>query len=479
MVIRYDRMPVLARRQHHAVMCVNVRMEQKTSGAASISFQRRSVNGRAIVQVESLTARGEAEGRIVAWLQQPTDAEWAEIQGPRAVTTPLPATCSFIGGLPGEQLETEVRWSLPRPGRRRARRAPEPRVTPISVTDPSPDRVAPECPVFGQCGGCQFQHVAYDRQLAWKAALVSDALLAVGLKDCTVAPTIGCIDPWHYRNHMRFSVDRQGRPGLTERHSHEVLPLRACPIAHPLINRALAVLADQPNARPQVLVRCGDATGQVLIQPEPSGPASVALAQANLDTHGDTLDERLRIPGRSELSVTYRIRPSSFFQTNTAQANRMAEVVLAALPAGPEVTLVDAYCGVGTFAALMAPHVARIIAIEESPSAVRDARWNLRDSANVELLQAKTEVILPTLAERIDGLVVDPPRAGCQRAVLDALCARRVPRVVYVSCEPTTLARDLAYLCGQTGSYRIIQVQPLDMFPQTAHIETIVTLEVA
>ena len=143
------------------------------------------------------------------------------------------------------------------------------------------------------------------------------------------------------------------------------------------------------------------------------------------------------------------------------------------------ITLVDAYCGVGTFAALLAPHAGRVLAIEESASAVRDARWNLRDAANVEVIQAKTEAILPTLVEPIDGLVIDPPRAGCQPAVLEALCARRVPRVVYVSCEPNTLARDLAYLCQKRAVYRIARVLPLDMFPQTAHIETIVSLEVA
>src|SRR5262249_22673791 len=157
----------------------------------------------------------------------------------------------------------------------------------------------------------------------------------------------------------------------------------------------------------------------------------------------------------------FRIRPSSFFQTNTPQANRMMELVLARLPGGPDATLVDAYCGVGTFARLLAGRAGRVIAIEESASAIRDARWNLRDAPNVEIVQAKVEEALPQLAERLDGLVIDPPRAGCQRPVLDALLARRVPRVVYVSCNPDTLARDLSYLCQRAGGYRIEAVQPL------------------
>jgi 23S rRNA (uracil1939-C5)-methyltransferase len=177
------------------------------------------------------------------------------------------------------------------------------------------------------------------------------------------------------------------------------------------------------------------------------------------------------------LGATYRIRPSSFFQTNTRQAERMAQLVLDRMPTGADATLVDAYCGVGTFAALLAQRARRVIAIEESASAIRDASWNLRDAPNVEIVQAKVEDMLPGMVERVDGLVIDPPRAGCQRPVLDALAARRVPRVVYVSCNPSTLARDLAYVCLQKQAYLLVDVQPLDMFPQTAHVETVATLE--
>jgi 23S rRNA (uracil1939-C5)-methyltransferase len=194
------------------------------------------------------------------------------------------------------------------------------------------------------------------------------------------------------------------------------------------------------------------------------------LEALGLDVRDDSIEEGLK-------GHVFCIRPSSFFQTNTAQANRMADLVLAALPSGPDVTLVDAYCGVGTFARLLAERAGRVIAIEESASAIRDARYNLREAANVTIVQGKVEAVLPELRERLDGLVIDPPRAGCQRIVLDALTARRIPRVVYVSCGPDTLARDLRILSLEAGAYRLVAVQPLDMFPQTAHIETIATLE--
>ena len=236
------------------------------------------------------------------------------------------------------------------------------------------------------------------------------------------------------------------------------------------------MLSTVPNQRPQVLIRCGAATGQVLIQPHPDAIIAQQLAEAGLDLHAETMDERLG----GEL---FRIRPSSFFQTNTAQAEKMAAMVLEGLMISADYsherprTIVDAYCGVGTFALLLARHVDKVIAIEESASAMKDAQWNLREVSNVEMLKGKVEELLPTLGDHIDGLVIDPPRAGCQQAVLDTLVRHPVDRIVYVSCEPSTLARDLNILCHLHPTYRLLSVQPLDMFPQTAHIECVAILE--
>lgn len=434
---------------------------------------RRYVRGQFRVLVESLDVHGEATGRVVESLLAPTAAELDEVFGPTvgaAAATRLPATYSFIGGLPGEMVEVEVSWSLPRPGRKRARRTPAPLVRLLAVTTAAAERAEPGCPVFGECGGCQLQHMSYPAQLAWKTTRVAAALTLVGLDAALVLPTLGCEPPWGYRNQMRFSVNREGRAGLTARHSHRVLPLTHCPIAHPRINTALAALAEETLPQPQVLLRYADATGQMLLQPAPSRETRERLAAAQVDLRESDMDEMLG-------SAMFRIRPSSFFQTNTRQAEHMMALVRAALPGGPEVTLVDAYCGVGVFARLLAPQAGRVLAIEESASAIRDARWNLREWPQVEIVQAKVEEALPQLQEHLDGLVIDPPRAGCQRPVLDALVARRVPRVVCVSCNPDTLARDLAYLCQRSAAYRVVSVQPLDMFPQTAHIEAIAVLE--
>ena len=397
-------------------------------------------------------------------------------------------------GLPGERVTISVEAAAPpRAGRHRRRWKPHPRRVEISeIHQPSPLRTQAPCPVFGTCGGCQLQHMRYEAQLEWKWSIVRQLLQEIGgFADPPLLETVPCDDPWQYRNHMRFSVNREGQPGLTARGTHRVLPLTSCPIAHAHINRALKVLSQVANARPQVLIRCGAASGQVLIQPYPTPEVAQQLAASGLDLRSETMEEVLA-------GETFRIRPSSFFQTNTAQAEKMAQMVLHGVlnglapargaPCGCQgsgyqgdsrgnLTIADAYCGVGTFALLLARHVGRVIAIEESASAIKDAQWNLRNVSNVDILKGKTEDLLPGLAAQLDGLVLDPPRAGCQQVVLDSLVQHPIKRIVYVSCDPATLARDLHVLCHRHPTYRLCSVQPLDMFPQTVHIECMAVLE--
>lgn len=382
-------------------------------------------------------------------------------------------------GLPGECVTIAVEAPpAPRPGRRRRHWKPRPpRVWITEIHEASPLRIDAACPVFGTCGGCQLQHMHYAAQLAWKREVVRELLQNIGgFNDPPLLETVPCNPPWHYRNHMRFSVNRSGLPGLTARGSHYVLPLAACPIAHEHINQALTVFGQHVNARPQVLLRCATQNNQLLVQPTPSPEVAQELTEIGLEPHIETIEEVLG--GR-----TFRIRPSSFFQTNTAQAEQMANMVLAGLLADQpiestqQLTVVDAYSGVGTFASLLAHHVGKVIAIEESASSIKDAQWNLQDLTNVEILKGKVEEVLPTLSSQIDGFVIDPPRAGCQPAVLDALIQHPVTRIVYVSCDPSTLARDLNVLCHLHPTYHLHSVQPLDMFPQTAHIECVTVLE--
>ena len=400
----------------------------------------------------------------------------AEVPGPDDAGTSM--TVRVPAGLPGERVTLAIEApATPRPGKRRRHWKPRPpRIWITEIHEASPLRVQASCAVFGTCGGCQLQHMRYEEQLRWKHDTVAHLLQEVGhFTDPPLLATVPCDDPWHYRNHMRFSVNRLGQPGLTARGSHRVLPLEQCPIAQPHINQALSILSQHENARPQVLVRCGVGNQQLMLQPAPAPEIAQQLSEAGLEVHTETMEEVLG-------GETFRIRPSSFFQTNTAQAEKMARMVLDGILSSEadearQQTIVDAYCGVGTFALLLARHVHKVIAIEESPSAIKDAQWNLRDVENVEIIKGKVEAMLPGLAAQIDGFVIDPPRAGCQADVLQALIEHPVARIVYVSCEPSTLARDLDILCHVHPAYQLRSIQPLDMFPQTAHIESIAVLE--
>ena len=400
----------------------------------------------------------------------------AEIVEPGPDGEPRTTTLHVPAGLPGERVTIAVEPPALPPKRRKRHWKPYPRrVTITEIHEPSPQRVQARCPVFGVCGGCQLQHLEYGAQLVWKREVVRGLLQEVGkFEQPPLLETVACDQPWQYRNQMRFSVNREGQPGLTARGTHRVLPLTHCPIAHEHINAALPIFAEQVNPRPQVLARCGTATRQMLVQPQQSAETIAKLAAIGLEVREETMEEQLH-------GETFRIRPSSFFQTNTAQAEKMAQMVLDGLfppeRAMHTSTVIDAYCGVGTFALMLARRAGRVIAIEESASSIKDARWNLREVENVEIMQGKVEELLPALAEQVDGLVIDPPRAGCQRPVLDALAHNPVGRIVYVSCDPATLARDLDILCHEHASYRLRSVQPLDMFPQTAHIENVAILE--
>src|SRR2546430_1968694 len=416
---------------------------------------------------------GGKEGTVVTARDEDGDLPALPVLRKRTLRVPA--------GLPGECVTIAVEApAQPPAGKRKRRWKPRPpRVWIAEIHEASPLRTPAPCPVFGTCGGCQLQHMQYSAQLAWKRSVVQQVLHDIGgFADPPVLEVVPCDEPWHYRNHMRFSVNREGHAGLTARGTHRVLPLASCPIAHQQINDVLDVLSTLPNARPQVLIRCGTATNQVLMQPPPAPEVAQRLLDAGIDVRTGTMEEVLA-------GETFRIRPSSFFQTNTAQAEKMAQMVLDGLlhNGRPQTkddhpfTIVDAYCGVGTFALLLAKHVDKVVAIEESASAIKDAQENLREVNNVEILKGKVEDLLPVLASRVDGLVIDPPRAGCQPVVLNALVSHPVASIVYVSCDPSTLARDLHMLCHIHPTYRLRSVQPLDMFPQTAHIECVAILE--
>ncbi|MCI0440131.1 MAG: 23S rRNA (uracil(1939)-C(5))-methyltransferase RlmD, partial [Chloroflexi bacterium] len=224
---------------------------------------------------------------------------------------------------------------------------------------------------------------------------------------------------------------------------------------------AISHMQGKAGETTQMSIRYGANTGDFLVQPK--------FHTAEIEIPSGQTHYREKV-----FDSTFRIASPSFFQVNTHQAERMAALVRERLKLRGGELLVDAYAGVGTFAVLLAPYARRVVAIEESSAAVRDAAVNTIGHDNIEFLEGKTEDVLGTLQETPDALILDPPRVGCHPDTLKAVSRARPGRVVYVSCDPESLARDLQVLVR--GGFEVESVEPVDMFPQTHHVETVATL---
>ncbi len=353
----------------------------------------------------------------------------------------------------------------------------------VEVLASSPDRVIPPCPYFGpeRCGGCQWQHIAYERQLQLKQEVVIDQLRRLGrVAEPPVKSTLAVGEPWGYRNHMQFSVTRDGRLGLRRSNSREVVAIDECLLLHPSLQELYASFELEWDALRRVILRCGVNTGDRMVILEADSdeipeiaidmPVSVVLHRARKGPFPlaglPFLRERVG-------EKVFRVSSQSFFQVNTAGAEVLLRLVREYLsPKGHE-TLLDLYCGVGLFGLSLAEEVGLVIGIDASESAMEDAAYNAEDFGldNVALHEGPVEEVLPVLWEPAELAVLDPPRSGAGREVLAQLPRLHVRRVVYVSCDVATMARDARFL--QELGYRLREVQPVDMFPQTYHIETV------
>ncbi|MBI4280187.1 MAG: 23S rRNA (uracil(1939)-C(5))-methyltransferase RlmD [Armatimonadetes bacterium] len=390
----------------------------------------------------------------------------------------------------------------------------------VEVVEPSPARAAPPCPYFGPCGGCLWQHIPYAAQAAAKEAIVRESLAHLaGLRDLPVHPVVAADDPWYYRNKMEFTFAPDGLLGLHRRGAFDrIVGIESCLLQSPLTTALLGEVREFVTAHGltcynprthagllrHLVVREGKQTGEFMVAiitsagefPQArefagllaSGHPEIASVLWGVNPSlGDAVTpERVEVlHGRPFIQerlggLTFRIGLETFFQTNTAQAEKMVASVRAAAALAGTGPVVDLYCGVGTFALLLARGAASVHGIEVVPAAVEAARENARLNGitNAEFEVGDARRGLPALIERIgrpDLLLLDPPRSGAGERVMRRVVEAAPRRAIYVSCNPTTLAPDLRVLVN--AGYAITSVQPLDLFPQTYHVECVVALE--
>jgi 23S rRNA (uracil1939-C5)-methyltransferase len=414
------------------------------------------------------------------------------------------------GGVPGDRLRVTVSEARGRFGRGLIQ----------EVLQPSPDRVEPPCPYFGRCGGCRLQQIAYPAQLAFKERQVRECLTRLGgLPPFELRPIVAAPEVFGYRNKMEFTVAGAGPAiGLHAAERYDVvLDIERCLLQSETMNTLLDELRRQVRARALsvwdqqtergllrfLTLREGRNTGQAMVNVVASAPDVATLmpvAEAlrarvpqttsvllNVNAKKASVavgSEEHLLLGRDQITeslsgVDFAVSANSFFQTNTVQAERLFALVAEACALDGSETLMDLYSGTGAISLLLARRVRHVYGIELAEAAVADAVRNARANGidNCTFLAGEVRHVLPTLMRdgvRASVVVADPPRAGFHPKALSALAALAPARIVYVSCNPSTLARDVGELVRQ--GYRLEWVQPVDMFPQTPHIEAVARL---
>ena len=404
----------------------------------------------------------------------------------------------------------------------------------MKIIEPSKDRVTPRCEHARRCGGCQIQEMSYEKQLEFKARRVRDNLERTGgfapeLLDKVMEPAVGMEEPFGYRNKAQFpfGTDRDGRPvtGFYAGRTHDIIANTDCALGVPVNREILEIILgfmnrtgvksyDEKSGRGlirHVLIRYGFTTREIMV---------CLVVNGTEIPHAEELVEELaKIPGMTSISlssntrrtnvimgesyevlwgrgyimdfignVKYRISPLSFYQVNPVQTEKLYGLALEYADLKGGETVWDLYCGIGTISLFLAQKAEKVYGVEIVPQAIEDARENAKINGitNAEFFVGKAEQVLPgwyqehrtSMADadgaRADVIVVDPPRKGCDGELLRTIVEMAPKRVVYVSCDPATLARDLKVLCGQ--GYEIRRVRAVDMFPETVHVETCVLL---
>lgn len=440
------------------------------------------------IEIENLSSNGQGIGRIDGY------------------------TLFVEGALPNERVRVEITKTNKNYGFAKL----------LQVVEKSPARVSPICEHFGECGGCQLQHMDYSSQLEFKTQTVKDALTRIGkLTDIEVLPTIGMGFPTRYRNKAQLPVgmdDEGAILGFFCRRSHDIVDMNTCLIqvtANDEIGAIIRNFIDKYNVSVydenthrgiirHIVTKVGFSTGEILVvivtngdslphkedlvdmlQEKIEGIVGIVQNINNRKTNVILGKDNVVLWGRDHIIDTigeykFRISPLSFFQVNSVQTEVLYGKALTYAKLSGEETVFDVYCGIGTISLFLAKYAKKVYGIEIVEDAVEDAKKNakLNGIENVEFIAGEAERIVPDLMSRAirpDVVVLDPPRKGCDRGLLEVIAKAEPSRIVYVSCNPATLARDLGYL--KEYGYVAHEAQPVDMFPYTNHVECIALIQ--
>lgn len=386
----------------------------------------------------------------------------------------------------------------------------------LDIVSGTPDRAEAPCPIFDKCGGCHLQHMSYEAQLRYKRQSVVDAMERIGkLENVKVHETLGMENPWEYRNKAQVplgEIDGRLAVGFYAPRSHDIIEMESCGIQHPynddIVHTTKEIMQelgikhyDEESGRGlvrHIIGRVGFHTGETMVvlvtngRKIPNGDVLVSRLQQrvphlvsivqNINTESTNVifgDETLILWGKDTITDTigdikFDISARSFFQVNPIQTEVLYAKALEYAKLTGDETVIDAYCGIGTISLFLAQKAKAVYGVEIVPEAIEDARKNaqLNGMENVQFAVGEAEVVIPEWYSRgikADVMVVDPPRKGCDEKLLATIAEMKPERVVYVSCNPGTLARDLRYL--EDNGYKTVEVQPVDMFPHTFHVE--------
>jgi len=394
----------------------------------------------------------------------------------------------------------------------------------MKILKPSENRIDPICPVFKRCGGCSLQHMDYKAQLDFKTDLVRENLKRIGrLDDVIIHDTIGMNNYMNYRNKAQYPVEEvKGKPviGFYAKRSHDVIEHDCCDIQdivsvkikkiiHKFIVENNISVYNESTGEGivrHIMTRVGFKTGEVMVVIVINGDdlpmkvkkrlveiltekvpevKSIYLNVNKKITNTILGDTNKLIYGKEVISdfigdLEFRVSPLSFFQVNPVQTEVLYNKALEYAGLTGNETVFDLYCGIGTISLFLSQKAKKVYGVEVVEEAIRDARENARINGvnNAEFFVGKAEEVVPVIYDRgvkADVVVVDPPRKGCDQALLDTLVEMQPERIVYVSCNPSTLARDLGYLSER--GYKALEAQPVDMFPQTHHVECVIGMQ--